>query len=227
MVGLRFSLQTCEALLAERQAADAEGQCLSLDESLRVQAINSAARRRQFLAGRWLAKTMLCETLGGTPAAWRISADPRTKPRVLDHDVQISIAHSGDYVACAIADEAVGIDLERTNVRRRVIDMAQWVCSTEEQLSLSGLQGDVLQLQFNRLWTRKEARLKQHGQPFDLAALRAIQAMPVEKVGADGGTWCFSPLGLVVSLAANDVRELHVRWPIHWQVDPVHWYRYV
>lgn len=225
-MGPRFALQTCEVLLAEWQSG-AGRQGLSQEESLRAEAILSAARRRQFLAGRWLAKTMLCEAIGGTPAAWCISADPHTKPRVLNHSVQISIAHSGDYVACALADEAVGIDLERTNARRPLVDMAQWVCNAAEQRCLHVSGGDVDPLQFNRLWTRKEARLKQLGLPFDITALRAIQTTPVDEIEADGGTWCFVQMGMVVSIAANDLRQLHARWPAHWRADPVQWHRYV
>ncbi len=222
----RFALQTCAALLAEWQSGE-KGGALSQDEVLRAQTITSAARRQQFLAGRWLAKTMLCDAIGGTPAAWRISTDPQTKPSVLDHSVHISIAHSGDYVACALAEEAVGIDVERVNTRRPVVDMAQWICSEEEQLGLRGLHGDMAQLRFNRLWTRKEARFKQRGQPFDIAALCAIQTTPVDGRAANGGTWCFVQQGLVGSLAANGLRQLRTRWPTPWRVDPVQWHQYL
>ncbi len=225
-MGTWFALQTCEALLGECQS-DAGEQALLSQERLRARAITSVARRQQFLAGRWLAKTMLCDAFGSTPLDWRISVDPHTKPRVLDYPVHISIAHSGDYVACVLANEPVGIDLERVNARRPVVDMAQWVCSFEEQLGLRGLSGDLAQLQFNRLWTRKEARLKQSGMPFDVAALRVIQTTPVEVDEANGGTWSFAQQGLVVSLASNAVRDLRTRWPEHWLADPVQWHRYV
>lgn len=224
-MGLRFALQTCEALLAECQS-NAGKHGPSADEELRARAITSVARRHQFLAGRRLAKTMLCDAFGSTPSDWRISVDPHTKPLVLDYPVHISIAHSGDYVACALADEAVGIDLERIKAGRPVADMAQWVCTAQEELGLCGLHGDLAQLQFGRLWTRKEARLKQLGLPFDLAALRAIQTLPSVAEKADGGTWSFSQQGLVVSLAANGLQELHTRWPTQWHADLVQWHRY-
>lgn len=226
MAGPRLALQTCEALLAECQSEAGE-QALSTEERLRAQSIVSGVRRQQFLAGRWLAKTMLCDAFGSTPADWRISADPQTKPHVLDYPIHLSIAHSGDYVACALADAAVGTDLERTKARRPVVDMAQWVCSDEEQLGLRGLQGEAAQLQFNRLWTRKEAWLKQSGLPFDIAALRVIQTTPVAEDEANGGTWTFAQQGLVVSLAASDLQQLRTRWPAQWLVDPAQWHRYL
>ena len=225
-MGPRFALRTCGAVLAECQSVAGE-QAFSAEEKLRAQAITSPGRRRQFLAGRWLAKTLLCDAFGSTPANWRISADPQTKPRVLDHSVHISIAHSGDYVACALAVEAVGIDLERIKTGRPVVDMAQWVCSDEEQLGLSGLNGDAAQLQFNCLWTRKEARLKQSGLPFDVGALREIQTAPIGKEEANGGTWTFAKQGLVVSVAANGLQHLRTGWPVQWLADPVQRHLYL
>jgi 4'-phosphopantetheinyl transferase len=225
-VGPRFALQTCAALLAEYQAV-AGAHTLSPDEQSRVESITSATRRQQFLAGRWLARTLLCETFGSMPAGWRISADPQRKPCVLNHFAHISIAHSGDYVACALADEAVGIDLERISVRRPVVDMAQWVCSVEEQHVLAALNGDGVHVQFTRMWTRKEARLKQSGLPFDTAALRNIRTMPADLCTADGGTWTFVQQGVVVSLAAHGLEHLHTGWPAHWIADPVQWHHYL
>ncbi|MES2947871.1 MAG: 4'-phosphopantetheinyl transferase superfamily protein [Pseudomonadota bacterium] len=212
-------------MLADWQSS-AHGPALSQQENLRAQAIVSSGRREQFLAGRWLAKTLLCEALGGTPVDWRISADADAKPRVLDTSVQISIAHSGDYVACALADAAVGIDVERVNTKRSITGIAEWVCNADEQLALRALQGDLAMLEFNRLWTRKEARLKQYGLPFGIAALRAIQTAQTDGNTAMGGTWCFAQQGLVLSLAADGLPNLRVRWPAQWHADTVQWHRY-
>ncbi len=225
-MGLRFALQPCAALLAEYQSEAGE-QTLSADEKSRTRSITTVARRQQFLAGRWLARTMLCDAFGSARADWRISADPQTKPCVLDHSAHLSIAHSGDYVACALADEAVGIDVERIKARRPVVDMAQWVCSLKEQHMLRGLDGDEVHMQFARLWTRKEARLKQSGHPFDIAALRNIHSTLVDREAANAGTWSFAQQGVVVSLAANGFDHLHTSWPAHWVAEPVQWHRYL
>lgn len=223
----RFAIQTCEALLADWNAG-AGPQSQPADERQRADAIASLTRRRQFLAGRWLAKTMLRDAIGLVPAAWRISTDAQTKPFVLDNvQLHLSISHSGDYVACALADEAVGIDLESSHRLRPVQDMAQWVCSAQEQGVLRGMPLDQAQIPFNRMWTRKEARLKQRGLPFDLAALQAIEATPADDLSAQGGTWCFTQLGLVVSVAAQGLPQLHAHWPSHWRAEPVQWHRYL
>lgn len=221
----RFAVQTCAALLADWQSTTG-GRALSQDESLRAQAIASTPRRDQFLAGRWLARTMLCDVLGGTPSDWRISADGLTKPQVIDHPVQISIAHSAEFVACAIGQEAVGIDVERINHRRSVAGIAQLVCSDAEQWALSALPSDAAACEFHRIWTRKEARLKQLGLPFGIAELRGVQTAPAQCDAANVGTWCCAPQGLILSVAAPGVQQLDARWPAHWPIDAVQWHRY-
>lgn len=227
MLRPQFAIQTCEALLADWHAS-AGPHNQPADERQRADAIASLTRRRQFLAGRWLAKVLLHSATGLPPVEWRISADAQAKPHVLGSDqLHLSISHSGDYVACALAGEAVGIDLESRHRLRPVHDMALWACSTQEQRALREVSLEQAQIPFNRMWTRKEARLKQRGLPFDLAALQATETIPVDDATADVGTWCFAQLGLVVSVAAQGLQQLHTQWPPHWRAEPVQWHRYV
>nr|WP_295777191.1 4'-phosphopantetheinyl transferase superfamily protein [Rhodoferax sp.] len=197
-------------------------------EKIRLQAIASLNRREQFLAGRWLAKNMLAEAQGGSPSDWCISADGHAKPIVVGHDLQLSISHSGPFLACCIADHAAGIDVERFDQARPVGDMATLVCSGPEQSALRALQGDALTQQFYKLWTCKEARLKQLGSPFDMDALRAIQTEPTEEVDAHVGTLSFlGEQNVMLSLAVEGLPRLHARWPAHWVAGPTQWHRYI
>jgi 4'-phosphopantetheinyl transferase len=195
---------------------------------MRLQTIASISRREQFLAGRWLAKKMLAEVHGGSPEDWRIDADGQKKPSVMGHDLQLSIAHSGPFVACCISDHTAGIDVERIDRVRPVVEMATLVCSGHEQNALRGLQGKELTQQFYQLWTCKEARLKQLGAPFDMKALRAIHMAPTEGAEAEVGTWCFlGQQNVMLSLAAEGLSRLHARWPAHWVAGPTQWHRYI
>ena len=222
----RLEIQTCAYLLTEQRASP-DGFALSDGEKMRARAIVSTTRRAQFLAGRWLAKQMLARALGGSPQDWRISAEPNEKPRVIGHDLQLSIAHSGPFVACCIADQAVGIDVERLDRVRPIADMSTLVFSEHEQNALRGLRGEAAVVRFFQLWTCKEARLKQLGLPFDLSTLRTIQVAPVESAEAQVGTWCFlGPERVMLSLAVQGLSQLHVRWPAHWVAEPIHWHRY-
>lgn len=222
-----FEIATCASLLSEWRTKSFEF-ALTQQERARTQAIGSNARREQFLAGRWLAKKMLVQAQGGSPEDWHIEADARTKPSVIGRRLQLSISHSGTFVACCIADHSAGIDVEGFDRSRPVADMATLVCSAHEQIELHALQGDALTRHFLRLWTCKEARLKQSGASFDVNALCTIQMVPVKRTEADVGTWCF--LGhqkVVLALAVKDVSRVIARWPAEWVAGPVQWHSYI
>lgn len=219
-------MHTCASVLADWRATSSES-ALSPDETARAQAIGSAARREQFLAGRWLARTLLAQAQGGRPTDWNISADGYRKPSVMGHDLQLSIAHSGAFVACCVASRAVGVDVERMDRVRPVPDMAELVCSETEQSALRELHGAALTQQFLQLWTCKEARLKQRGMPFSTESLRAIQTEPAAGGQAHVATWVFALHNVVLSVAVDDLSQLHAQWPADWVADSVHWHRYI
>ncbi len=220
-----LEIQTCAALLADGYL-DPPAPDFTHEERERARSIASARRREQFLAGRRLAKRMLSSVLGGRPNDWRISADAASKPRLAGGGMQLSLSHSGPFVACAIADQAVGIDVEYLARPRPVADMARLVCSSQEQATLRQLQGDAANRYFMQGWTRKEARLKQRDLPFGFAELRAIQTESVEATHADVATWFFQEPQLVVSMASQGVSDAVVQWPHAWQLDGVQWHRY-
>ena len=223
----RFEIQTCAHVLADWRTSSSE-RALTHGEKIRLETIASVRRREQFLAGRWLAKKMLAEARGGSPEDWHIDADTQTKPGVVGHSLQLSISHSGSYVACCVAEHAAGIDVECFDRLRPVADMATLVCSGPEQDALRALQGDALTQHFFQLWTCKEARLKQLGASFDVNALRALHMAPVEAADAHVGTWRFlGQQNVMLSLAVKGLSRLHARWPEHWVVSPTQWHRYI
>ncbi len=233
----QFEIQTCESLLAGLPSGTPNAAFAGVtavtavteftqDECTRAQSIVSATRRAQFLAGRRLAKRMLSQALGGSPTDWPISADATAKPQVVGHDLQLSIAHSGPFVVCSIANQPVGIDIEQLTRARPVADMARLVCSDAEQRALQELHGDDASLLFLQWWTRKEARLKQYGLPFGFAALRAIETTAADPFDADVATWCFQEPRLVVSLAGAGLSGVHTCWPDTWHSNTLEWHRY-
>ncbi len=82
------------------------------------------------------------------------------KPYLRDYpNAHFNISHSGQYVACAVADRPVGIDVQIIGAYRP--DVAARVCSGEE---LAGIEvSDAPASEFTKLWTRKEAHLKMLG----------------------------------------------------------------
>lgn len=81
--------------------------------------------------------------------------------------VQFNLAHAGDWglVAVSVATE-VGVDLERVDPYSDYLPMARRYFDEREQESLRAVSVVRRRRQFYRLWTRKEARMKQRGTGF-------------------------------------------------------------
>ena len=77
----------------------------------------------------------------------------------VENDAQLS--HSGKYVVLAIADQEVGIDIER--VRPYHEATAKKIFSNEIQNAISELCGEEKDRIFTQLWTELEAKLKVKG----------------------------------------------------------------
>ena len=72
-----------------------------------------------------------------------------------------NLSHSGKYVVLAIADQEVGIDIER--VRPYHEATAKKIFSSEIQNAMSELCGEEKDRIFTQLWTELEAKLKVKG----------------------------------------------------------------
>jgi 4'-phosphopantetheinyl transferase len=82
--------------------------------------------------------------------------DPRGAPRPAGGWCW-SLSHDATWVAAAVHDEPVGVDLERVDLRRPEL-VARVLCDAER-----ALLGALDALTFTRLWTAKEAVLKAAG----------------------------------------------------------------
>lgn len=118
------------------------------------------SQRASWLAGRVLLSAML------SPAAVpKIVYGPNGKPHFED-DIPLwfNISHSGDDIALVVSDEGeVGCDLEVIRPRNNVQRIARAVFSDAEQQQLALVDEEQQSSAFWRIWTRKEALLKQSG----------------------------------------------------------------
>lgn len=166
-------------------------------ERTRLASFHRPRRRDQFAAGRWLLRCLLSEAAGGAPAAWRLSAEPG-QPAALDKPaLSLSISHSGEWVAAAVADHAVGVDLERLQPRADLAGLARLVA-----VSLAPDCPQAALNQFYSAWTLKEAWLKQRGQGLDLARMAKLAAHPAPPGAADARVWLHVRSGFALALAA-------------------------
>lgn len=157
---------------------------LGSQERERLNGMASIRRRRQFLAGRWLARQCLADMLGGDWRARELSAPEGERPEVLacgPGDAAggfFSLSHSADWLACAVATFPVGVDIEDTTRERDVRALVELTCSAAEQKHMSALSAAELKQVFHARWSLKEAWFKQSGRPFP--GMAAIPFHPCE-----------------------------------------------
>ena len=80
------------------------------------------------------------------------------KPYIKDNPLYISISHSGDYAAAAVAESPVGIDIETVSIVKDSVKKR--VCTDNEikYINETGVES------FYKIWTYKEAFFKMTGE---------------------------------------------------------------
>jgi phosphopantetheinyl transferase len=176
--------------------ADAPADWLSESEAERVATLRHAGRRAQYLAGHWLARVLLARAFGGVPMQWRLRERKGQPPEVQGRGdaLRVSISHAGEWLAVAVADAPVGIDIE---VNTRVLDDAVEPLLREPGEAPGSLDAGTRL----RRWVAKEAWIKRdHGSALP-ARLQALRLGP----GTDVGTWSHPEIHLALAVAARPV----------------------
>ena len=190
------------ALLA--QAAPPK-QWLSATETERLAALRSARRRASFLAARWQARWLLAHAFGGDPADWPLDAPHDAAPRVLQRpDLVLSISHSGNIVASAVAPRPVGLDLEQPRPGRDIPGLVALCCTRSERALFGVLPPDEREAWFHELWTVKEAWLKRRGEWLAPSRLQQIEAA----AAATGEIRTWRGAGFHVALCVDEAQQL-------------------
>lgn len=201
---------------------------LSEAEENRFCQIKLAHRRDQFFSGRLLARQLLCHQIGGAISDWSISAESGSKPIIVGHsNLHISLSHSNDYLACALADHPIGIDLECENEKRATNDLIAFICNDTEQGLFHGLSEQQRQSQLIALWTIKEAWLKRHESDFDFSKLRRLAWRICSQNEADLVTWRFDSEKFALSLVSDCATTADVHWPELCAPDKTEWRRFL
>jgi 4'-phosphopantetheinyl transferase len=164
---------TAEVWWARRQdAAPSLLALLDQAERERWAAYRRDADRERFLVGCGLAKTVVAACTGQRPA--QVSFDrtcgqcgrPHGKPAVRRGGLELSVAHSGDLVAVAVAAAPVGVDVEQLEGRPHQGDpaaLARMVLADAERTALAAVPPSGRARAFLVAWTRKEAVTKAKG----------------------------------------------------------------
>jgi 4'-phosphopantetheinyl transferase len=149
-----------------------------LDESERerLARFQRPARRRQFFAGRVLARLALGHVLGVEPSIIRLQDRPGSAPLLvspLTPAAGFSISHSGRWVACAVSSSSkLGLDIEVIDGTRDIDALAAQAFDDRQQAWLAARPIETRVRDFYSLWSRAEAQFKlgmPAGEVFDLS----------------------------------------------------------
>lgn len=132
---------------------------LSPTEQTRLQRLKIPSRRNQYLSGHWLARCLLAQQHGGQASDWMLQERPSLPPLVIGHETNryLSLSHSGDWIACALSDQPVGIDIEQRLPPRDALLRFQHLLLAAGELPDTLSVDELLQR-----WVAKEAWIKQH-----------------------------------------------------------------
>ncbi|MDN0086185.1 4'-phosphopantetheinyl transferase superfamily protein [Yersinia nurmii] len=153
-------------------------------------------RRDAWVAGR----VLLAQQVGQRPLREMIitaSGKPTFRCAQLPH---FNISHSGDFVFVAVSDKGpIGCDIEVIRPRSAAIEIAQHYFGEAEYLWLAAQPAENVMMAFWRLWTAREALLKQRG--LSVWQMRSIALKPetLGIVGSEIFHWYQQGLSVAVS----------------------------
>lgn len=170
------SLSCLLATQHELRAGMVDPACwLGATEQARLATLRTAARQHSFLAGRWLARLTVQRWCGIERLPVLEVADSGACHVVGEGEVYVSISHSGDHVACAVAALPVGVDMESPGRPRDYLALADVVHSAAQRERLARLAPPQRAPCFLHDWALKEAWLKAREQHLDFALMRALE----------------------------------------------------
>lgn len=184
-------LLVSQAALEEAVQASVPKQWLSASEQARLAQMAAPARRAEFIACRYALRLLLAGSECRI-ADWKLEAPVGQQPRLLADqgaDLHLSLSHSHGWIACAVAPEPVGVDLELMARRpaSAIADLAQLACTPDQRKELAQI-ADLAQCQqrFVQLWSLKEAWFKQRGTGVDFAMLPRLACLPAPAAAVQG-----------------------------------------
>lgn len=124
---------------------------------LRIQRMHRKQDRQRTICAHLLAKMSMAKIYQIPLSELHFTKDEKGKYHTGRHDLHFNISHAGDYVACAVGNRPVGIDIEQHVQRDFLLFQSLW--SEEEKQ-----QYDLYQMEtFYALWTAKESYGKYKG----------------------------------------------------------------
>lgn len=178
----------------------------TLDDGERAHAARLGAASEPWVAAHGALRMILGGYLNVAAHTLRFTVDALGKPRLDERRrvLEFSLSHSDTLALLAVAsDRAVGADLERLRDDVDIEAVTREFLSPGDAAAMSFAPAERRRAAFFAAWTRREARLKLHGQPLDsvaaepplpaggLVVTRALDVAPgfAAAIAAEGSGW--------------------------------------
>ena len=133
---------------------------VSAEKQKRIKKFRFFQDAQNCLLGDVLARTEICRATGLDNSQLRFSTNTYGKPFLINNDsIHFNISHTGFYVACVVADEPVGIDIEI--IKPIELKIAERFFTSDEAAYV--MDRDYI-CRFYEVWTKKESHIKCEGQ---------------------------------------------------------------
>ena len=132
---------------------------VSPDKQERIKKFHFKRDAQNCLLGDILARVEICRSTEISMKQLEFAFNKYGKPFLIDKPrIQFNISHAEHYVACAVADEPVGIDIEI--IKPVELKIAERFFSPDET---DYILVDDHTRRFYEVWTKKESRIKWEG----------------------------------------------------------------
>jgi 4'-phosphopantetheinyl transferase len=134
---------------------------LSEEERAKASGMTNLAMRARFEIGRGLRRKMLADATGLPPGEITFVESEEGKPRALNAaGWDFNVSHSGDYVAVALGQGQVGVDLEQIRPVREIESIVDRYFHPDEAVAWHSLASGLREEAFFVLWSAREAAMK-------------------------------------------------------------------
>jgi 4'-phosphopantetheinyl transferase len=143
---------------------------LAADEQARADRLRCPQARSAFIQTRMALRLVLGHYLGVPPLAIALSSGAQGKPQLSAGlgKLQFNVSHSGQLALIALAQAAVGVDLEWQQADLGWRELLPLCCHPAEQDDFQDVADAEGRARLLRLWTAKEAYLKGRGEGLSL-----------------------------------------------------------
>lgn len=138
---------------------------VSSEKQERIKKFHFKRDAQNCLLGDVLARIEICRTTNFSIKQLEFSVNAYGKPFLSDSShIHFNISHAGHYVACTVADQPVGIDIEL--IKPVDLKIAERFFALDETIYI---MDDDHTRRFYEVWTKKESRIKWEGKGLHIA----------------------------------------------------------